>query len=167
MAIIKRERDCPDPPKPPHEPTLHDELVARAARWLLGTGRCRLVLTEKVGPAGERPNATGWCASGKSILIECKTSRADYQADQKKIWRRANITMAEFRYYMTMPGLLEPLDLPSGWGLLEVLPKIVRVSKVAIYMPMSLYARNAERMMLISEARPDTPYQAQWRAADG
>ncbi len=158
--MIRRERDWPDPPKATREPSLHDELVARAVRWLRGTQRCCLVLAEKVSLTGETPDAIGYRAGGRSFLVECKTSRADYQADQRKVWRRAGTSMGEYRYYMTPRGLLDPAELPETWGLLEVLPTIVRVVKVAKVSGLSVSAGRAERLMLISEARPDTPYQA-------
>ena len=36
-----------------------------------------------------------------------------------------------WRYYFTPPGLLIPDELPEHWGLLEMLPKIVKVIKKA------------------------------------
>ena len=64
----------------------HKQLCERAAAWLRGNRRCDPVLT-KVASAGEIPDAIGWSSSYKhlgSIVIECKTSRADFHNDRKK-----------------------------------------------------------------------------------
>ncbi len=106
----------------------HDELCARAARWLKKTRGCRLVLREVVSYAGERPDAMGWQAStGWSLLVECKVSRSDFLRDRKKSSRGSHWSMGQFRFYMTPPGLLTLEDLPEGWGLLEAHPRSVRV----------------------------------------
>ena len=98
----------------------HDDLCERAARWLKNTKGCRLVLREVVSYAGETPDAIGWVASGGwSTLVECKTSRSDFKADEKKYCRRSLYSMGQRRFYMTPPGLLNPNELPDGWGLLE------------------------------------------------
>jgi hypothetical protein len=105
----------------------HDELCGRAARWLKNTRKCRLVLREVVSCARETPDAIGW-RWGSSTLVECKTSRADFRRDQKKVGHASpDWGMGEYRYYMTPPGLLRVDELPEGWGLLEVHGRRVRV----------------------------------------
>ncbi|MDR8092948.1 hypothetical protein KPB05_36435 [Burkholderia gladioli] len=59
-----------------------------------------------------------------SIMIECKTSRADYFADAKKPHRvNPELGMGRYRYFMAPEGMLEPAELPPGWGLIEVTEK--------------------------------------------
>jgi hypothetical protein len=107
----------------------HAELVARAARWLRGTKRCGVVLTEAYSPAREIPDAIGW-RSYESYLVECKVTRADFLSDLKKPHRKnPDWGMGDRRFYMTPPGLVQPDELPEHWGLLWVYPKIVRVKK--------------------------------------
>jgi len=109
----------------------HDELVRRAVRWLKGTRRCPVVLSE-VGSGIEIPDAIGWEYSGRSILVECKASRADFLKDQNKSFRRYSDTgMGFLRYYMTPPGLVLPDEVPEKWGLCFVHPTQVRVAKRA------------------------------------
>jgi len=62
----------------------HDELVSIAVKWLYSQG-CGFAVGERVCVAstGEIPDAIGF-RSNCSILIECKTSRADFKADRKK-----------------------------------------------------------------------------------
>ncbi len=104
----------------------HSELVARAERWLRGAG-CSLVLTEFTAACAEIPDAVGWKNSGReSLLIECKTSRADFHADKRKSFRMdAAAGMGMYRYFMCEPGVIAVADLPPGWGLLWVKPKVV------------------------------------------
>ena len=90
----------------------HAELVQVAAKWL--RARCAVVITEMTSGAAEQPDAIGF-NSYVSTLVECKTSRADFFADRKKLSR-----MGYYRYYLTAPGLLQISDIPEGWGLLEV-----------------------------------------------
>lgn len=110
----------------------HTELVRAAGRWLRGTAGCSMVLEELVATTsnGEQPDAIGWWC-GKTLLVECKASRADFMADQKKRFRqRPERGMGQFRYFMAPEGLLRPEEMPPRWGLLEVLAnsKIRRVS---------------------------------------
>ena len=111
----------------------HDDLVARAARWLRGTQRCSVVITETESCTSEIPDAIGWRNMHYSILIECKTSRSDFFADAKKGRARvAMIGMGLVRYYMTAPGLLSIEEIPEGWGLLEAHENYVRVKLKAV-----------------------------------
>ena len=63
----------------------HAELVERAERWLKNTFNCGVVLAELVAytATGETPDAIGWVWN-RAILVECKTSRQAFFADQKK-----------------------------------------------------------------------------------
>lgn len=101
------------------EPT-HAVLVDFARRWLYGTRKCSVVATERnCRRAEEAPDAIGWRPDGESILVECKTSVADYLADQRKP-HRARAGMGRERWYLTTAGLLAGRDLPTGWGWLEL-----------------------------------------------
>ena len=97
----------------------HAELVSRGARWLRNTYGCKTVLTENESYTGETPDVIGWKRTGRSILIECKTSRPDFLADAKKPFRvNPLIGLGAERYYMTNTGLLKPAEMPEGWGLI-------------------------------------------------
>ena len=135
----------------------HDALVARARQWLIGTGRMGVALAEPWGTGRERPDALGWNMRGWSILVECKVSRPDFNADKLKRKRYPKAyNMGQERYYMTPPGLLIPQDIPPGWGLLEAgkrVRRIVlcpRVSKmmgehgVQVFTPLNEEIRKAE-----------------------
>lgn len=105
----------------------HEDLIGRAGRWLKNSRRCRSVLLEpSYGSPSEVPDAIGWLGSGggtapgSSVLVECKTSRADFLADQGKSSRKPGAGLGRERWYMTPPDLLDPGELPEGWGLLEV-----------------------------------------------
>ena len=111
----------------------HSELVARAAKWLRGSARCQVVLTERLAMShvnehgAEMPDAIGW-AYHDSFCVECKTSMSDLMADRRKRFRACGGS-GDRRYYMCEKGVLDPSRIPYGWGLLVVCGKIVRLAK--------------------------------------
>jgi hypothetical protein len=97
----------------------HGQLIKAAERWLRGQ-RCRIVLSEQTADSGEVPDVIGWKADCRSVVIECKVSRADFFADQQKVVRRKpHLGMGCERYYLVPKGLLKADELPGCWGLLE------------------------------------------------
>lgn len=117
----------------------HEQLVEVAARWLRKSRGCSVVLAELVSALPEIPDAIGWRCSDWSILIECKTSRADFRKDAKKLFRTGDtsslnpseagyfVGVGQERYYLAPKGMLSYTELPTGWGLLEWDGKRVRV----------------------------------------
>lgn len=106
--------------------TTHDDLVIRAERWLRSIG-CGVTFRELVAnvSSGEIPDAIGW-KYGVSILIECKISRADFLSDKKKRFRQfPEHGMGDWRFFFCPEGIIQPDDLPAGWGLLHATPKTV------------------------------------------
>lgn len=96
----------------------HNELVEIAHKWLLR--RCGFAFKELAAQYSEIPDAIGF-RSNYSILIECKTSRSDFFADQKKIFRKNPAKgVGDFRFYMCQKDLIKPGELPNSWGLLYV-----------------------------------------------
>lgn len=103
----------------------HAELVVRAERWLLSIG-CGVTFAELTTAASETPDAIGWKGS-VSVLIEAKTSRSDFHADQRKAFRRfPDMGVGCWRFYLCKPGVIRPEDLPAGWGLLYADGAVVR-----------------------------------------
>lgn len=107
----------------------HAELVARAARWLKAQG-CGTIVAEKLPVTGfEEPDAIGWWSFGRSLLVECKASRADSLRDAEKPHRRfPALGMGVRRVYMTPPGVVHEGELPTGWGLVEVSGRTAKVT---------------------------------------
>jgi hypothetical protein len=98
----------------------HAQLVERAVRWLRYY-RCGVVLSEQACTSGEMPDAIGWKQACHSVLVECKVTRADFLADRVKPFRqKPGKGVGSERFYLTPPDLLEPKELPAGWGLLEL-----------------------------------------------
>lgn len=107
----------------------HADLVERAEKFLLNTVRCYFVLKELVcyNSTGEVPDAIGW-RYNESHMIECKTSRSDFFADKKKFFRRRKwLGVGNYRYYMTLPELIMPEEIPLKWGLLYVYNRRVKI----------------------------------------
>ena len=98
----------------------HKELVKRAFAYLKFSLNCSVVFKERVASGSENPDAIGF-HGGFSYLIECKSTRSDFLADAKKLFRKIpSQGMGGKRYYMAPVGLLQPSAIPEGWGLLEV-----------------------------------------------
>lgn len=140
----------------------HAELVARAERWLRNTRRCGVVLTEASGSPSEIPDAIGWPGTwiAMSVLVECKTSRADFRADQVKAFRDprfGDMAIGRFRYYMVPAGLLKPQEIPPKWGLLEVhrasVRQVVKAKRWDLDTGGSTLGLRNEMAILLSELR--------------
>jgi hypothetical protein len=98
----------------------HGQLVQKAVRWLRSY-RCGVILSEQACVSGEMPDAIGWKQACHSVLVECKVTRADFLVDRAKPFRlKAEKGVGNERFYLTMPGLINFDELPTGWGLLEL-----------------------------------------------
>ena len=97
----------------------HAQLVSKAVEWLRRYG-CGIILSEQACVSGEVPDAIGWKGACRSVVVECKLSRADFLADRAKPFRQNPETaLGCERWYLTPAGLLSDDDLPRYWGLLE------------------------------------------------
>jgi hypothetical protein len=97
----------------------HASLVRKAVDWLRRYG-CAVVLSEQACINGEMPDAIGWKRACHSVLVECKVSRADFLADRTKPFRhRPETGVGSERWYLVPRGLVDPDEVPAGWGLLE------------------------------------------------
>ncbi len=109
-------------PNPVASTLTHADLVELAVAWLRTRARRMMVVAPEAQghSTSEYPDAIGWTAYGSSILIECKTSLADFRRDRDKWFRREpERGMGVLRYFLTPPGLLTGQALPERWGLLE------------------------------------------------
>jgi len=136
----------------------HDELVKRAGRWLRNDLNCGVVLCEMKSLLDEIPDAIGW-VNNRSILVECKTSAADFYADLSKPFRHQDSRMAlgRWRFYFSQEGIIPHDKLPDRWGLYEVHGRSVRHAAGIKYRNMAdiPFESNeiGERLMLISALR--------------
>ena len=119
----------------------HADLVQAAAKRLrkpyqncspVGHLGCSHVVTELVcNNMIEIPDVIGFHSHG-SILIEAKTSKADFHKDQFKDSRRHTFMgMGRLRYYICPTGLLVTDEMPPKWGLLYFDGKQVKAEKGA------------------------------------
>jgi hypothetical protein len=105
----------------------HAQLVSAAECWLRSY-RCYIVLSEQTAESGEVPDVIGWRSNCHSVVVECKISRADFFADEKKAVRqKPELGMGCERFYLTPKDLLDESELPHGWGLLELHKRDVAV----------------------------------------
>ncbi|MCU1284181.1 MAG: hypothetical protein JWO13_531 [Acidobacteriales bacterium] len=108
----------------------HAKLVSKAVHWLRHEYRCGIVLSEQYCATGEIPDAIGWKGVNRSVLIECKVSRADFLADANKSFRtKPDDGLGCERFYLAPAGVITLAELPAGWGLLQYSRKGVSVAK--------------------------------------
>ncbi len=107
----------------------HDDLVDLAVRWLRSHYRCGIILSEQACCSGEIPDVIGWKGRCRSVLVECKVSRADFLADGNKPWRtEPEGALGCERYYMAPAEMIATTELPPGWGLLEARGRKVEIA---------------------------------------
>jgi hypothetical protein len=107
----------------------HAQLVLLAEQWLRRRYRCGVVLSEQSCAGGETPDVIGWKGKCRSVLVECKASRADFLADREKPFRKNPAQgMGCERFYLVPEGLLRKDELPKGWGLLEAKGRVVSLA---------------------------------------
>lgn len=129
----------------------HKALARRMASWLKYTKQNTVVIAELSTRNSETPDVIAWRDGARSILIECKVSRADFRADGGKWFRRHEEDgMGDMRYVAAPAGLLCADEMPERWGLLEVTKRQVRVTKEAE--PMKAH-KGRECVMLMSALR--------------
>src|SRR5581483_5047253 len=105
----------------------HQQLVQLAENWLRRCYRCGIVLSEQSCASGETPDVIGWKGACRSVVVECKISRADFFADREKPFRNnPELAMGCERFYLTPQGLIAATELPAKWGLLECKGREVR-----------------------------------------
>jgi hypothetical protein len=125
--------------------TLHQDLCVLAARWLRkpaskGGPGCLVAMSEcQAAGNGEIPDAIGYRCTGwdqYTVLVEVKTTRADFLADFQKPHRIDSAQgMGMYRYYFAPAGVIDLAELPTGWGLVEVSGRSTRVSAGHILAP--------------------------------
>ena len=108
----------------------HNRLVDAAVSWLRSKYRCGIVLSEQSCASGETPDAIGWKGKNRSVVIECKISRADFLADGSKPWRICpEAALGCERFYLAPARLISVNELPSGWGLLEIRGREIQMAR--------------------------------------
>jgi hypothetical protein len=107
----------------------HAALVRLAEQWLRTRYRCGIVLSEQSCASGETPDVIAWKGKCRSVVVECKVSRADFFADQEKPFRKdPELAMGCERFYLVPQGLVTAQELPHKWGLLESKGREVRMA---------------------------------------
>ena len=116
------------------EKITHSELCIAAYRWGKGTAGCKFGFREfSCGGISqyrylESPDYLGFFRQfGKvySVLVECKSSRSDFFADDKKWFRHDDESQfGSYRFYMVPAGLVHQNEVPEGWGLLYAKPRV-------------------------------------------
>jgi hypothetical protein len=107
----------------------HALMVKRAVDWLRRSYKCGVILSEQYCATGEVPDVIGWRGYCKSVLVECKVSRADFLADAEKPFRRnPEEGMGSQRFYLAPAGVIRREELPKNWGLLELRGRDVQMA---------------------------------------
>ena len=116
----------------------HKSLVEQAKKWLENAHgskfACGVVLAEFNCTLPEIPDVIGF-NRGRSILIECKVRRADFQADKRKTHRHYIRKIGNYRYFLTLPNVTCAEEIENGWGLLYATDKKIIEVKESEYFP--------------------------------
>ena len=139
----------------------HKELIKHAYRWLFkayqgasswGHRECKVIVSEIRADTwmSEIPDCIGF--DGKiSVLVECKTSKADFLKDKEKGCRLLeDMPLGNQRWFLAPQGVIETKELPPKWGLIEVRGEGTRVVKKAEYIENN---KSGELNILISLIR--------------
>lgn len=129
----------------------HHHLVQLAARWLREDRRCRVLLLEpckRMGEVmtGQRPDVIAWATAFDSHVVECKVSVSDFVADRKKVHYNEP-SLGRFRWFLMPEYLIEPHEVPGGYGLLWEKEGLVRVMQEAD--PFQMVAQITEKALLL------------------
>lgn len=83
------------------------------------SNRYKYIAVELNVTAAENPDVWGYDGY-TTVVIEVKTSRADFLSDRKKYWRTVEpeFRAGNLRWYLCPEGLIKSEELPDGWGLL-------------------------------------------------
>jgi len=136
----------------------HDDLVKTAKKWLIKARNCSVILTETQAQSGEVPDAIGWRGQ-LSILIECKTSLADFRRDMGKWFRNSGPGIGQQRYFMAPKGVIPVSEIPPNWGLLEVEGRKVTTTKKVTLLYLDDRIASAEVPMLVAALRRANVYK--------
>ena len=124
-----------------------------AVRWLRRY-RCGVVLSEQSCVSGEMPDAIGWKKACHSVLVESKVSRGDFLADRDKRFRqKPEMGVGCERYYLAPRGLIRIVELPMGWGLLEVWGREIERVKASAKNLRSAIGFQTEMNLLLASLR--------------
>lgn len=110
----------------------HYEMCLLGAKWMTKQHyySFKYVAVELVSMSPEQPDV--WGTNGSySMLIEVKTSRADFLNDMKKKVRNGALqrfALGNYRYYLVPEGMVKAAELPEKWGLLEWDGKEIKVT---------------------------------------
>lgn len=98
----------------------HNELSVHMAQYLLVNKAYPIVCIECKSRLNEIPDV--YAVKGlSSLVIECKTSYADFKQDLKKRsrkWPKGGLGM--YRFYFCEPGVIPIAELPPKWGLYHI-----------------------------------------------
>lgn len=102
----------------------HSELVQIAAKWVKNYLKFPIIETElKCIGSREIPDILAF-RSNTSLIVECKTSLADFRKDFKKPERNGQIMgVGNYRIYCAPKGMIDINKVPDSWGLIEVSSK--------------------------------------------
>ncbi len=147
----------------------HTRLVSHAVHWLRSHYKCGVILSEQYCATGEVPDVIAWKGFCRSVLVECKVTRADFLADAGKPFRlNPEEGMGCERYYLAPVGVIRREDLPKHWGLLELRNREVHMtvkpgridqrSPVALMKEMNLLLVSLRRVELRIEPQSITDF---------
>lgn len=99
----------------------HKQLVRHMASWYKNRHQSYIVLAEFSTAAQEIPDLLVFESGAHTVLLEVKVSLSDFLSDKGKFFRQQeDYGMGEYRYYVAPHDMIQPEELPAGWGLFEI-----------------------------------------------
>lgn len=99
----------------------HKKLVRHMAAWYKNRHQSWIILAEFSTAAQEVPDVLVFEGGAHTVLLEVKVSRSDFLSDKGKFFRQQeDYGMGEHRYYVAPRDMIQPEELPIGWGLFEI-----------------------------------------------
>ncbi|MFH2141389.1 MAG: hypothetical protein ABIJ97_03125 [Bacteroidota bacterium] len=130
---------------------MHDRLIKMGIAWL--DIFCDLVIPEPYNNnVGEIPDIIGYKNGGRiTYLIECKSSRTDFENEWKKGKRIEYGGMGNYRYYLIPEGMVESQEIDTAWGILEFDGALINVIREPEIRQLSVEATKWEKTILFYE----------------
>ncbi len=101
------------------------------------------------------PDAFGWSHS-YTHQVECKTSRRDFLKDRAKWHRQAyhsDYSIGDYRWYLTLPGVINSQDELDGWGWVVLLNKAIHFRAPSKRFDVTNRGRHLEQCLLMTICR--------------
>lgn len=120
----------------------HNQLIQEGAEWLYKKApslyKGKFILTEFKSYTYNIPDVFSF-RSGSSTLLEVKVDKKDFYQD----FNKKNTVIGNYRFYLTLPNIINENELPLNWGLLIYDNDEIIIKKHPLKVESDYYHENA------------------------